>query len=239
VNDDWEGEKGVKAAEDGNEGEASLANTGTLASLGVQSDDAPASDAGLPAQVGDGKSKKKAFKSDESYKQFSTMIRNHAFSSGCQSYKQFERNAGASRTETSWRARGEQLKELDDQRKSFFGRHPSSFGVELLTDSDIRAWDVGARSLAQRSASEGALLRYARDSAESMARSVKENLGVDVSTVTRKQMRKSSFAARLDVAGISANPTDPSSATGQAVRKLCSYEPSQKTVLPVLNASKR
>jgi len=162
------------------------------------------------------------------------MIRSRAFSSGYQSYGQFVRKAGA-RTETNWR-RGESSAQLDKERSSFFGRPPSAFGVELMSQRDTESWEQGVRTLGPRSASEGALLRYAQSAAEDMARSVRETLGVDVSSVSRRQMRKPSFASRLDIGRVSLDPTNEDSATAKAVKKL--YESQQKTVLPLLTLKK-
>lgn len=145
--------------------------------------------------------------------QLREMIRDHGFSSGFQSYKQFSKrhDSGAVRPSRTTRREPPQL--------GFLGRSPSAFGVELVTASEREAWDLGVRSMGSRSASEGALLKYAQNAVEEMTRTVKLSLGVDVTKITRKDIRKPSFAARLDIGRVSLDPTNPSSATAQAVRK--------------------
>jgi len=159
--------------------------------------------------------RRKAF----SHQQMSEMIRHHAFSSGFQSYQRFAGKSQPGLRPEAWHKEGESLTRLDRQRQSFFGRPASAFGVELRTRKDAEQWDRGVRALGPRSASEGALLRYAQCAVEEMTRSVREDLGVDVSTVTLKQMRKPSFVASLDIGGVSYDPGNPMSATAQAVRK--------------------
>merc|ERR1712187_181261 len=125
---------------------------------------------------------------------------------------QFVRKAGA-RTETKW-PRLESSAQLDKERTSFFGRPPSAFGVDrdLMSKRDVETWEQGVRALGPRSASEGALLRYAQWSADDMAKSVRDTLGVDVSTVSRRQLRKPSFVSRLDISHISPDPSNEDSA---------------------------
>merc|ERR1712066_1204246 len=131
------------------------------------------------------------------------MIRNHGFSQGNTSYRKFKRKANLASTETNWRSRGESSTLVDSRRNSFFGRQPAAFGVEMLSAHDVEAWDSTVRSLGNRSASEGALLRYANTAVEDMTRSVREELGVDVARVNRRQIRKPSFLARLDIKHVS------------------------------------
>jgi len=154
--------------------------------------------------------------------QMREMIRNHAFSSGFQSYKQFAARPMPQEDEDIVRPRRSSKARNDPSRKrqEFFARKPAVFGVELLTDAEKEAWEAGVKGLGQRSASEGALLRYAQHRVDDMTRSVKKSLGVDVTQTTRRRMRMPSFVSGLDVGRVSQDPTNPSSATGQAVRRL-------------------
>mmetsp|Transcript_22098 Transcript_22098/g.39639 ORF Transcript_22098/g.39639 Transcript_22098/m.39639 type:complete len:1788 (+) Transcript_22098:67-5430(+) len=166
--------------------------------------------------------------------QMREMIRNHAFSSGFTNYKQFAtRPAPATPARRRADAGPDQL---DLQRASFFGRSPSAFGVEIFNDKEGEAWDTGVRTLGKRSASEGALLKYAQSSADDMTRSVKHNLGVDVTTTTRRMIKKPSFVQRLDIGNVSSDPTNPSSATAQAVKKLVGSHSAGNVQLPLLSA---
>lgn len=167
--------------------------------------------------------------------QMREMIRNHAFSSGFQSYKQFAaRPVPQDDDEMRPRRNSKERNEPVRKRQEFFGRKPAVFGVELLTDAEKEAWEAGVKGLGQRSASEGALLRYAQNRVEDMTRSVKKSLGVDVTQTTRRRMRMPSFVSGLDIGKVSQDPTNPSSATGQAVRRLV-HSRSQGTGL-LLNA---
>jgi len=167
--------------------------------------------------------------------QMREMIRNHAFSSGFQSYKQFAaRPVPQDDDEIRPRRNSKERNEPVRKRQEFFGRKPAVFGVELLTDAEKEAWEAGVKGLGQRSASEGALLRYAQNRVEDMTRSVKKSLGVDVTQTTRRRMRMPSFVSGLDIGKVSQDPTNPSSATGQAVRRLV-HSRSQGTGL-LLNA---
>jgi len=190
-------------------------------------DEEVGSDAGLG---GGGASSRRRHRRNFSQSQLSEMLRNHAFSSGFQTYKQFIRKVEPSRSESSFRLRGDRMAELETQRKTFFGREAHAFGVELTTAREAEKWEATVRSLGPRSASEGALLRYAHSAVEDMTRSVNDSLGVDVSRVSRKQIKRPSFVQRMDIGGVSTNPMDPMSATGQAVRRLC---PSTVTLPPV------
>ena len=149
--------------------------------------------------------------------QMKEMIRNNAFSSGCQSYKQF---ASRPKADPSERAPRTKVQDLEAQRQRFFGRSPQVFGVELTTKSEKEAWQQTVKTLPRRAESEGALLRYASSRVEEMNCQVKKSLGVDVTTTTRRRMRKSSFISDLDISHVSPDPSNPNSATGQAVRKL-------------------
>lgn len=195
-----------------------------------------ASDAGATqSQAGEGRRKRKVFTNG----QLSEMIRHHAFSSGCQSYKQFRRKAERSGMEMSMRSRLGSTSQLEAHRSSFAGRPPSAFGVELFSHQDEEAWENCVRGLG-KSASEGALLRYAHSAVEKETNWVRKTLGVDVSKVSRKQIRRPSFLERLDNWPVSADPSSPASATAQAVRKLCSPEAGQRSAAiltpPLVNA---
>jgi len=156
--------------------------------------------------------------------QMSEMIRNHAFSSGCHSYKQFARKAEPRRSSP----RAESLVQLGRPRNA------SNFGIELFTEREARAWEGNMQGLGRRSSSEGALLKYATRTVDDMTRSVREQLGVDVSATTRREMNKPSFLARLDIGGVSINPSNPASATGQAVRKVCGKDNVRQVSLSLL-----
>lgn len=145
------------------------------------------------------------------------MIRGNAFSSGFQSYKQF---ASRPTNEAERVPRGSKVQDFEAQRQRFFGRSPQVFGVELGTKSEKEAWQQTVKTMPRRADSEGALLRYASSRVEEMTGQVKKSLGVDVTTTTRRRMRKSSFISDLDIGHVSQDPTNPASATGQAVRKL-------------------
>lgn len=167
--------------------------------------------------------------------QISEMIRNHAFSSGFHSYKQFHergKNQAHQPETASKRRQGESLTQLEAQRHSFFGRPASAFGVVLENEKETEHWERNVRDLGPRSASEGALLRYAQSAVDEMTRSVRDDLGVDVSRISLKQMRKPSFIAQLDVKNVSYDPSNPASATAQAVRKIGNPEvPRRMTAL--------
>lgn len=149
--------------------------------------------------------------------QMKEMIRGNAFSSGFQSYKQF---ASRPTNEAERVPRGSKVQDFEAQRQRFFGRSPQVFGVELGTKSEKEAWQQTVKTMPRRADSEGALLRYASSRVEEMTGQVKKSLGVDVTTTTRRRMRKSSFISDLDIGHVSQDPTNPASATGQAVRKL-------------------
>merc|ERR1712159_74318 len=95
------------------------------------------------------------------------MVRNHAFSSGINNYRQFQRLSATKlksvqSTHRRPMPRGEpSLQELEARRNDFFGRRPSAFGVELSTSMDEQHWERGLRGLGPRSSSEGALVRFA------------------------------------------------------------------------------
>merc|ERR1719486_1836484 len=133
------------------------------------------------------------------------MIKNHAFSSGLSSYKQLRTVRHQVRDSSI------NEKEMEAQKKDFFSRHASAFGVELSSERDRRNWELGARGMGPRSTSEGALLRYARNTVESTTQSVYRDLKIDVKNCTMKDIRRPSFVARLDVGRISPDPTDAKS----------------------------
>jgi hypothetical protein len=153
--------------------------------------------------------------------QMKEMIRNRAFSSGCKSYTQFVKRAEPRRASP----KGETMVQLDRERAA--SNTPSNFGIELINAKEASAWEANSRGLGGRSVSEGALLKYATQAAEEMTRSVKENLGIDVTVTTRREMSKPSFIARLDVGGVSSNPH------AQVVRKVGSRD-SVRVTLPAL-----
>jgi hypothetical protein len=153
--------------------------------------------------------------------QMSEMIRNKAFSSGCRSYTQFVRRGDKRRAIP----KSESLTQLERTRNA------SNYGVELFTSKESRAWEASRHRLGPRSSSEGALLRYAMQAADDMTNSVKENLGVDVKKVTRREMSKPSFIARLDINGAA------SSVTAEAAKKVVMREHSQRVSLPSLRDS--
>jgi len=155
--------------------------------------------------------------------QIREMVRHGAFSSGYLSYKQFRGKTRHSMA-SPWPRQTESRTAVEAERKSFSRRPASAFGLELLLDKEVQTWDRSAHSMGKRCSSEGALLKFAHSTADDMARAVYENLGVDVSRTTLREMGKPAFMASLDVQGISSNPDNPKSATGQAVKKLCSPE---------------
>merc|ERR1712151_840311 len=159
--------------------------------------DASPEGAGSPLRQG-----RKAFTTG----QMSEMIRHRAFSSGFQNYRDFACKTDSGRLEAR-RAReqhlrastGTSLAQLNMQRNNFYERRPSAFGVEFVTSRDAEVWEDGIQGLGRKSASEGALLRYALCASQEMTRSVRDDLGVDVTKTTRRQIRKPSFATRLDI----------------------------------------
>lgn len=151
--------------------------------------------------------------------QMREMIRGNAFSSGFQSYKQFA-SRPKPKDEGDPTRRSTKVQDFETQRQRFFGRSPKAFGVELATRSEKEAWQENVKTMPRRADSEGALLRYAQSRVEDMTRSVKKSLGVDVTTTTRRRMRKPSFVSNLDIGHVSQDPGNPNSATGQAVRRL-------------------
>eukprot|EP00927_Polykrikos_kofoidii_P047602 TRINITY_DN41853_c0_g1_i2.p1 TRINITY_DN41853_c0_g1~~TRINITY_DN41853_c0_g1_i2.p1 ORF type:complete len:1789 (+),score=329.51 TRINITY_DN41853_c0_g1_i2:571-5367(+) len=166
------------------------------------------------------------------------MIRNHAFSSGFQNYGRFQRSARKLHSDNSvHKLRGREfVTQLDAQRSSFFDRPADAFGVELSTSRDTQNWEAGTSGLGPRSASEGALLRYVHAGVEDLKSSVRTNLNVDVSTTTRAMIKRPSFAARLDIGNVSPDPTDPNTATGQALRKINAKGPLGGTGAAMLGA---
>jgi len=149
--------------------------------------------------------------------QMQEMIKNHAFSAGLSSYKQLRGVRSQVREQSSLINE----KEIEAQKKDFFSRHASAFGVELASDRDRKNWEAGMRGMGPRSTSEGALLRYARNTVESTTRSVFKDLNIDVRSTTMKDIRRPSFVARLDIGRISPDPTDVKSATAMAAYKVC------------------
>jgi len=178
--------------------------------------DAEAGGAAGAAQALRGREDSKLFTSN----QMSEMIRNKAFSSGCRSYTQFVRRGDKRRAIP----KSESLTQLERTRNA------SNFGVELFTNKECRAWEASRHRMGH-SASEGALLRFAMQAADDMTKSVKENLGVDVTTVSRREMNKPSFIARLDINGVA------SSVTAQAAKKATMRDSSQRVSLPSLRDS--
>jgi len=175
--------------------------------------------------------KRKAFTTS----QLRDMIRNHGFSSGFQSYKQFHergKNKPPQKETSAKRRLGQSLTRLEVQRHSFFGRQPDDFGVKLRRDQDKENWKGITQGMGRRSESEGALLRFSQSAVDEMTRAVRDDLGVDVSKVSLRQMRKASFIERLDVNKVSYDPKNSSSATAQAVKKVLHPEgPRRMTTL--------
>jgi hypothetical protein len=169
-------------------------------------------------EMEDHEDKPKAPRRCFSHSQMQEMIKNHAFSSGLSSYKQLRSVRPQVRAESSFSVNE---KEIQAQKKEFFCRHASAFGVELASDRDRRNWESGTRGMGPRSTSEGALLRYARNTVESTTQSVKRDLKIDVRNCTMKDIRRPSFVARLDIGRISPDPTDRKSATAQAAYRVC------------------
>lgn len=152
-------------------------------------------------------------------RQMSEMIKNRAFSAGFKNWSQFNRRDPAS-SAPSWRSRIEATQQMDQERESFFvDRTPIKFGLKL-TETEKRMWSTSANSMGPRSSSEGTLVRYALDAVQATTRSVHENLRVDVSQISLHQLQRPSFAAGLDIGNVSYDPSDPTSATAQAIGKL-------------------
>uniref|UniRef100_A0A7S4PUN5 Uncharacterized protein n=1 Tax=Alexandrium monilatum TaxID=311494 RepID=A0A7S4PUN5_9DINO len=172
--------------------------------------------AASPSHAGEQKKRTKAFTTG----QMGEMIRNRAFSSGFQNYKQFARKADRVRSEALWRARTGFMSQEEAERKNFLTRPPSAFGVEIFGERDANAWESSIRGLGHKSSSEGALLRYAHSAVQTEAKWVREALGVDISEVTRRQIRSPDFLTRLDRWPVSADPASPLSATALAVKRL-------------------
>lgn len=180
-----------------------------------------------PADFGERTAKPKRMFSSN---QLSEMIRNNAFSGGCQSYKSFrskkkEKEAKEKRQpEKKPIPRGEPcFKEIQDRRKEFFGRSAEAFGIEIATKADADQWDNSVRGLGNRSSSEGALLRFADQICD--AHSVRDKLNIDVTRIPRAQIRRPTFLANLDIGGVSTDPMNPLSATSQAVQELTGKVP--------------
>jgi hypothetical protein len=167
--------------------------------------------------------------------QMAMMIKNHAFSSGFQSYGSFRRKGGAPVRRSSRVLLG-----VPEALDSGGGdqRRPSDFGVDLVTGGEAEAWQRSTQQPPRgmgRSASEGVLLNFAHSTSAEMSRHVREDFRVDVSNTSRAKIRRPSFAARLDVFPVSPEPLNPASATGQAVRKMQQVS-SQRMLPPLLSA---
>lgn len=117
-------------------------------------------------------------------------------------------------------------------RREFFARRASAFGVELANEHDRLNWEQGVRSAARRmgprSTSESALLQYVRSTVDDTTRHVQQSLNVDVRATPLKDMNRPSFVAKLDVGRISPDPTDRKSATAQAAFKICDEQGRRK-----------
>merc|ERR1712187_156488 len=81
-----------------------------------------------------------------------------------------------------------------------------------------RASEQLAKGACRRSSSDSALLQHVQQTTNAMTTGVRELLGVDVSRTSRRELRKASFVAGLDIGGVSADPSDPTSATAQAAK---------------------
>eukprot|EP00928_Gymnodinium_smaydae_P014786 TRINITY_DN15435_c1_g1_i1.p1 TRINITY_DN15435_c1_g1~~TRINITY_DN15435_c1_g1_i1.p1 ORF type:complete len:1789 (+),score=436.94 TRINITY_DN15435_c1_g1_i1:132-5498(+) len=195
-----------------------------------------------PAGAGEEKGKKSRSLTRE---QMAEMIRTHAFSAGFKSYRQFEAShASLRRSASSGNVQGAGAKgghggghgagghggrhglrsgssapEME-ARREFKARRPSAFGLDIATNKEQENWQVSTRSLGSRSTSDGALVRFAELAVADATERVRRELGVDVSTTNRRQIRKPSFLARLDTYGVSADPSHPLSATAQAVQNI-------------------
>mmetsp|Transcript_34438 Transcript_34438/g.78515 ORF Transcript_34438/g.78515 Transcript_34438/m.78515 type:complete len:1805 (+) Transcript_34438:111-5525(+) len=186
-----------------------------------------------------GAEKRKMFSSE----QMRHMVKHHAFSSGFQTYKQFiGKSHGSLPTSFDLDERPGQI-DVAEQMNLFKRRPASAFGVEFVTNRDADTWQdvvtkmshthtAGVRS----SKSEGALLRYAQNSVSDMNQKVFEDLGVDVSKVSLRQMKKASFIANLDVHKVSVDPKDPRSATSQAVKRLMGPEMQRRRMTGLVGA---
>jgi len=182
--------------------------------------------------------KKKMFSSE----QMRHMVKHHAFSSGFQTYKSFMgKSHGSLPSSSDWDDRPGQV-DIVEQMNSFKRRPASAFGVEFVTNRDADMWQDVVQKMSHthtmgvRSTSEGALLRYAQNSVSDMTQKVWDDLGVDVSKVSVRQMKKASFIANLDVHRVSADPKDPRSATSQAVKKLMGPESQRRRMTGLVGA---
>jgi len=192
---------------------------------------------------GESKRKQKGFTPE----QMSTMVRHHAFSTGCQSYQQFTANLQLETEQPSPLHLASALRDLEALRNDFLARPTSGLGVTIgslgatepaevpiteassVTASGASSSRTGRSGLGRRSTSDSALLRYARGTSEEMTRAVRENLGVDVTKTSLRRMRGASFVASLDVMRVSGDASDPMSATAQAAKRLCSKRRRSRT----------
>lgn len=157
--------------------------------------------------------------------QMQEMLRNNAFSNGYRTHGAFRRGNPQSRSSSStWRG-GEPPGQLEAQRRSFVGSPAAAFGIRFSTSREEENWERARRGMGGRASSEGALLSYARCAVEDMRRTVQDELSVDVSRVTLKQMRKPAFVRGLDVKRVAAT------ATQSASLRLVSPEPARGTAL--------
>eukprot|EP00929_Paragymnodinium_shiwhaense_P018312 TRINITY_DN12867_c0_g1_i5.p1 TRINITY_DN12867_c0_g1~~TRINITY_DN12867_c0_g1_i5.p1 ORF type:complete len:1691 (-),score=396.59 TRINITY_DN12867_c0_g1_i5:417-5489(-) len=179
--------------------------------------------------------------------QLQEMISKGALSAGFRSYREFQsanqRKLKHAPQQPEKRPPMPQGKpttsEFQGRRSDFFVRRPSAYGVELSTSREEQYWDSGTRGLGARSASDGALVRYVDAAVSECTGSVRRNLGVDVSVTSRRTMHKPSFVAGLDINGVSADPTNPKSATGQAVKKLLGGKSKSATSLSAMMDTRR
>jgi hypothetical protein len=163
-------------------------------------------------------------------RQMEMMVRNHAFSSGYQSYNSFIRKGTQTRRSRTIRGSEE---DMSAEKKS-----PSAFGIELLMDGDAEAWERSCQQQSRgmgRSSSEGALLNFGLNTVDQMTRRVQNDLRININDTSLEKIRRPSFPAKLDVLPVSPEPHNPMSATGQAVRKMQKVE-SQRMLPPLQTA---
>lgn len=160
--------------------------------------------------------------------QMQEMLRNNAFSNGYRTHGAFRRGNPQSRSSASALLRGgESPGQLEAQHRSLVGSPASAFGIRFSTLREEENWERSSKrpSMGGRASSEGALLSYARCAVEDMRKTVQDELSVDVSRVTLKQMRKPTFVRSLDVRRVATQ------ATMSASLRLSSPEPARGTAL--------
>jgi len=201
--------------------EAAVSSPGWAASMGSEAvvaedrgeDDPSSEDLPADSQVEDSPSRSRCpgFSSE----QMELMVQSHAFSKGCRSFKEFQ-----SHTEARWKARRQPTGAQEQALRSRFRDRPTSgLGLDLGRQG-YQTVAEGRKGLRRKCASESALLRYVQGSVAELRRTVQEDMGVDVQNLTRREIQRPSFIRRLDVAGVSPDPADPSSVTSQVAKQL-------------------